>query len=139
MESRSTVPYRLCGLDYIFLQDVPMVTPERGVAYVDVPMANIEWAIARTLIQERVPLHGAEVKFLRKALGMTLQQWAEKLDLTAAAILKWERGRDKRLTRINEAAIRSLCAEMLDLPLEGHWSVLIARDETPERLLLRVG
>lgn len=139
MEERLTVPYRLCGLDYIFLQDVPVVTPEGGTAYLDIPMATIELAIARALIDARVPLHGAEVKFLRRALGMTLQQWAERLGLTAAAILKWERGLEKRLTRINEAAVRALCAEMLELPLEGHWSVLIAQDETPQRLLLRVG
>lgn len=139
MEEYLTVPYRLCGLDYIFLQDAPVVTLPGGTPYLDIPMAEIEKAIARTLIEERVPLHGAEVRFLRRALHKTLQQWADRLGVTAAAVLKWERGLEKRLTRINEAAVRSLCAEELQMPLGGHWSVLIARDETPEKLLLRVG
>jgi len=65
--------------------------------------------------------------------------WGERLGLTAAAILKWERAREKRLSRINEAAVRSLCAELLDIPMDGKWSILIANDQVPEHLSLQVG
>jgi len=110
-----------------------------GSSYVDLPMGEIDRAIARKLVTERVPLHGAEIVFLRKALSMTLNQWGERLGLTAAAILKWERARGKSLSKINEAAVRSLCAGLLDIPMDGRWSVLIANDQVPERLSLQVG
>ena len=81
-----------------------------------------------------VPLRGKEVLFLRKALKMNRNQWADKLGLTASGILRWEQGGDKRLSRINEAAIRMLCAEELTIALEGKWSSVISEKELPERL-----
>jgi DNA-binding transcriptional regulator YiaG len=139
MENRASLHYRLCGLDYVYLENVPVAMTASGSSYVDLPMGEIDGAIARKIVAERVPLRGAEVAFLRKALGMTLNQWGERLGLTAAAILKWERARDKRLSKINEAAVRSLCADLLDIPMDGRWSVLIANDRAPERLSLKVG
>ena len=65
---------------------------------------------------------------------MNRNQWADKLGLTASGILRWEQGGDKRLSRINEAAIRMLCAEELTIALEGKWSSVISEKELPERL-----
>lgn len=101
-------------------------------------MGVIDRAIAAKLIEERVPIRGSEVIFLRKALGMTLSRWAKELGLSAAGIMKWEKAPKKRLSRINEAAVRAFCAEQLDVDLGGKWSDLVARDATPKRLSLRV-
>jgi DNA-binding transcriptional regulator YiaG len=90
--------------------------------------------IATEIIRQGIPLRGREVLFLRKALKMNRNQWAEKLGVTASGILRWEQGGDKRLSKINEAAIRMLCAEELGVELIGKWSAVVARSYVPERL-----
>jgi len=90
--------------------------------------------IAVEIIRQKVPLRGKEVLFLRKALKMNRNRWAEKLGMTASGILRWEQGGEKRLSKINEAAIRMLCAEELQIPLEARWSELATDEESPDRL-----
>lgn len=85
-----------------------------------------------------MPIRGAEVVFLRKALGMTLSSWAKELGLSAAGIMKWEKDAKKRLSRVNEAAVRAFCAELLSIKLGGKWSELVAHDMTPKKLSLRM-
>ena len=52
-----TIHYRICGLDYVFVQ-VPILMTENGEEYIDMPMCVIEKAIARKLIKARVPIRG---------------------------------------------------------------------------------
>lgn len=135
--AHKTIHYQLCGLDYIYLV-VPVAKTKHGEEYIDLPMGVLDRAIATKLIEERVPIRGAEVVFLRKALGMTLSQWAKELGLSPAGIMKWEKASKKRLSRVNEAAVRALCAELLNVDLTGRWSELVAHDATPKRLSLKV-
>ena len=90
--------------------------------------------IAVEIIRQKVPLRGKEVLFLRKALKMNRNRWAEKLGVTASGIFRWEEAAEKRMSRINEAAIRMLCAEELGIRLEARWSKLTADGESPGRL-----
>ena len=132
-----TVPYPLCGLDYVYVI-VPVKRTADGTEYIDLPMNVIERAIAIKLIEERVPIRGAEVRFLRAALGITLREWAKLFGFSAAGVNKWEKTRTKRLAPVNEAAIRALCAERLDVGIEGKWSDLVATAKVPKRLSLRI-
>jgi DNA-binding transcriptional regulator YiaG len=81
---------------------------------------------------------GAEVQFLRKALGLSLDKFGRMLGLSGPAILKWERAREKRLHPLNEVAVRALLAEKLEIPLEGKFSTLRGMPRTPERILMQV-
>ncbi len=132
-----TIHYQLCGLDYVYLA-VPVSRTSQGEEIIDLPMGVIDRAIAAKLIEERVPVRGSEVVFLRKALGMTLSQWAKELGLTPAGVLKWGKNPKKRLSRVNEAAVRAFCAEHLGVDLKGRWSELVAHDATPKRLSLKL-
>ena len=83
-------------------------------------------------------LRGAEIRFLRKTLGLSLERFGRLLGLTAPAILKWERTREKRLDPTNEVSVRALMAELLDIPLDGKFSVLRGNPDTPVRLAFEV-
>ena len=85
-----TIHYRLCGLDYVYLI-VPVLKLKGGEEMIDLPMGVIDKGIAFKLIEDRVPIRGAEVLFLRKALDLSLKDWADKFGLPAAGVLKWER------------------------------------------------
>ena len=132
-----TIHYQLCGLSYVYIV-VPTSKTKQGEEYIDLPMGSIDRAIAVRIIEARVPIRGAEVVFLRKALGMTLSSWAKELGLSAAGIMKWEKPPQKRLSRVNEAAVRAFCAEQLSIKLGGKWSELVAHDMTPRKLSLRM-
>ena len=133
-----TIHYRICGLDYVFVQ-VPILMTENGEEYIDLPMGVIEKAIARKLIKARVPIRGVEVAFFRKTFGMTLKELAAVFGLSAAGVLKWEKERDSRLSKVNEAAVRSFVAETLGIEINGAWSELVAKQATPKKLSLKLG
>ena len=130
-----TIQYRMSGLDYIYVQ-VP-VKKNDGEEYIDMPMGLIEKAIARKLIEARIPIRGMEVVFLRKTLGLYLKEWASEFGLTASGVLKWEKQPNVRLSKVNEAAVRSYVAEKLRIPINGAWSKLVAKEATPKKLSLQ--
>ncbi|MEZ4741691.1 MAG: hypothetical protein R3B45_04470 [Bdellovibrionota bacterium] len=132
-----TIHYKISGLDYVYVR-VPVTKDDDGEDYIDFPMGDIEEAIAVALIKSRVPLRGAEVIFLRKALGHTLKSWADALGLSAAGVLKWERATKQRLSTVNEAAVRAFCAEELGVELPGVLSQLVGKDKTPKRLSVKL-
>lgn len=134
---KRTVHYTICGLDYVYLKDVPIRQTIHGeVLAIDLPF--IERDIAREIVRQGIPIRGAEVQFLRKSLALSMEKFGNLLGLSAPAILKWERARTKRLTPINEVAVRALLAEQLDIELKGRFTVLKGNSATPTRLSLRV-
>ena len=133
MSDIKTIHYTLCGLEYVYIVNAPVGIDE-GEEYIDIPPEYIDRMIATAIVREGIPLRGREVLFLRKALKMNRNQWSDKLGVTSSGILRWEQGSDKRLSRINEVAIRMLCAEELGIELVGKWSAVVTGDEFPERL-----
>jgi DNA-binding transcriptional regulator YiaG len=132
-----TLPYRLCGLDYVFIV-VPVAKTSSGEEYIDVEPQLIEGAIAVKLLEARVPIRGAEARFLRNVLGLSLKDWGRCFSLSAAGVHKWEKELTKRLVPVNEAAVRAFCAEELGVALTGKWSELVAKSNSPKKLALRI-
>jgi DNA-binding transcriptional regulator YiaG len=131
-----TIDYGSSGLSYVRVT-VPVRSTSQGEV-VAIPLARIEEAVARALIEKGIPLRGAEVAFLRKALGLSLALLGNELGVSAPAVLKWERAHETRLHPMNEVALRALVAEHFGLPLAGHFSVLLGCDKAPATLRLRV-
>jgi hypothetical protein len=134
---KKLVPYSICGLDYVYLKNVPTRQTTHG-EILDVDIAAIELEIAGEIVRQGIPIKGAEVQFLRKSLGLSLEKFGKLLGLSAPAVLKWERARTKRLAPINEVAVRALMAEKLDIELQGRFTTLKGNSETPSRLYLKV-
>ena len=131
--STKTIHYRLCGLDYVYLV-VPVLKLKGGEEMIDLPMGVIDRGIAAKIIEDRVPIRGAEVSFLRKTLGLSLKDWAGNFGLSAAGVLKWEKALNKRLAPVNEASVRAYCAEHLGVEVTGTWTELVADDRTPKKV-----
>jgi DNA-binding transcriptional regulator YiaG len=132
-----TMHYTLCGLDYVYLENAPIRHTKHGDVIATDP-ALIEREIAREIILQGIPIRGAEVQFLRKSLSLSMERFGRLLGLSAPAILKWERAREKRLDPTNEVAVRALMIERLNLALDGKFSTLRGKSETPHRLCLHV-
>ena len=134
---RKTVHYKISGLSYVFLKDAPVVHTRFGDALA-VDLSLVERKIAREIVKQGVPLRGAEVQFLRKCLGFSMEKFATRLGLSAPAILKWERARKKRLEPVNEVAVRALMVEELGIKLDGKFSSLIGLEVAPKKVFLKV-
>ena len=135
--TRKTIHYTVCGLDYVYLQAVPVLKTSHGEVLA-VDLALIERDITREIVRQGIPLRGAEVQFMRKSLGLSMEKFGRLLGISAPAIFKWERARTRRLAPINEVAVRALMVEQLGIEMKGRFTVLKGNPATPTRLTLKV-
>jgi hypothetical protein len=126
------------GLDYFIFRKVPLRESALGPV-IEINEKILEGIAARAILELGLPLRGREVRFLRKAMGDSLQSFSEKLNLTAAAVLKWEKAEDARLHPINEVAVRSLVAEEMNISIPGKYSALRGAEKTPQVIELKAG
>lgn len=124
------------GLDYVIFKNVPMRESKYGNV-IDFNPGLMEKIVAEAIIGSRVPIRGLEVNFLRKTLAFSLDRLAKELNITAAAVRKWEMKRTERLHPINEAAVRALFAEKFGVEMPGKFSALIGTEESPDKLVLK--
>jgi DNA-binding transcriptional regulator YiaG len=126
------------GLEYILFKNVPM-RESQGGPVVEINQVILEELAARAIIENRIPIRGQEVRFLRKALGLSMDEFSEQLGLTSGAIFKWEQKHDERLHPINEIAVRALVADRLGVEISGRFSEMISQNNTPSDLILQAG
>lgn len=88
-----TVPYR--SLPGVWLLDMEVrVCPSCGEEEVSIPAVNqLDGLLVRTLARKPGALTGAEVRFLRKHLGWSGKDFAEKFGVTPETVSRWEAGR----------------------------------------------
>ena len=125
------------GLEYVTV--ILPLSPSKHGDVIAVDVGKVEKSVARLLIEKGVPLRGLEIKFLRKALGLSLERFGAELGISAPAVLKWEKLKaEVRLEPMNEVAVRALLAEKLGVKLSGKFSVLRG-EETVTPFRLRAG
>jgi DNA-binding transcriptional regulator YiaG len=128
------------NLDYPEVHGVPMLIDEKyGESIHAQVLGEVEQQVAAEIVSRQLPIRGAEVVFLRKALGLSRLEFAKGLSLSDVAVLKWERAADKRLAPINEVAVRAYFAQRLKLKLEGTFDALIGHESTPKKLVIQFG
>jgi putative zinc finger/helix-turn-helix YgiT family protein len=112
---RCNYRYTESGLSNVILQGVEVaVCPKCGTSDVIIPrMAKIHRAIAQALANSPARLTGEQLRFLRKHLGLSGEQFGGYLHTDRTKISKWERGEDRigpatdRLVRLLAAALDS--------------------------------
>jgi len=114
----------LVSLEYIHFINVPMKESKHGPV-IDLAPNQLEKLAATAVIVHRIPLRGKEVKFLRKMVGLSLEKFANKLGLTSGSVFHWEKAEDQRLAPVNEAPVRALIAEELEIEISGKFSDLL--------------
>lgn len=110
--------------DYILFKKVPMRETVHGIV-IDCDPGALEYLAAEAILRERIPLRGKEVQFLRKVAGLSMEKFANKLGLTSGTVFHWEKNSEERLLVVNEIAVKSLIADLLDIEISGKLSDLI--------------
>lgn len=91
--SEKPFPYVTTGLDNIFLLNGYEIRAHDGEEYVAVTdVDGLHRAIGRHLVVNRRGLSPKEIKFLRKAMGVTQAELAGKLGNDPQSVARWEKG-----------------------------------------------
>jgi transcriptional regulator with XRE-family HTH domain len=110
---RKTVHYLESGLDNVWLNNVPVWLCSNGHEELEIPAVDqLHDVLADLIVRKPTPLVGAEMRFLRKRLGLTAQQFAGRLGVTAVHLSRLENGR-RGLQRTMDLLVRLFCAHTL--------------------------
>lgn len=101
--------YTESGLDNIYLINIELRVCEAcGEATPRIPRINqLHETIAKALALKPYPLNGAEVRFLRKQLGLKAKEFAANLRVDVSTYSRWENG-DQQIGEQSDALIRLL-------------------------------
>jgi DNA-binding transcriptional regulator YiaG len=91
---RGTYRFRESGLDNVVLKGIEMIKcPQCGNEDPIIPnLDGLLRTLALAIVTSRLPLTGAEVRYLRKYLGMSGEQFARILHTDKSTLSKWETG-----------------------------------------------
>ena len=125
---RKTTLKHFAGLTYLTITNVPIKDTEFGEVINLKPML-LEKLVAVALIENKVPIRGAEFRVMKSALGLSNEAIADKLGISRNTVLKWGKEVDVRLPAPYEMLFRVLTAELLKVRLNATISDLRAGDK----------
>ncbi len=109
---RGSHRYDESGLDNVLLVGIPLFECKNGHKDVVIPdPAGLHRTISLKLIQH--PLTPKALRFLRKELGMTAQQFAEVLNVDRVTVSRWENDLE-RIGKSSDQLIRLIFLRMLE-------------------------
>ena len=84
--------YDECGLRYVTLMGIEVSRcPECGNYEISIPrVEELHRLIAKTLIEKVTRSTGAEIRFLRKSLGLSAADFARRMGVTIETVSRWE-------------------------------------------------
>src|SRR5438067_7838468 len=93
--TRGNHKYTESGLDNVTLQNVEIrECPSCGEREVVTPNVEaLHIAIAREIARRPTAISGAEVRFLRKTLGLSTRDFAFAMGVGVPAVYRWEQGK----------------------------------------------
>lgn len=131
--------YELLGIPVFVVNAAIQYTDSDGESYVGIPDEEqliAAMAVARCLLPKK--LTGNEIRFLRKALGLSQKEFAERMEIDPATASRWE-GNGQALGGFAEKVLRYLVCNTLSEKAPGvdydpkriaDLKILIARDAT---------
>lgn len=119
MTKKSVVGYHYtqCGLDDVYLVNLPSAFDRAGHNTITFPNINELHAVIREQVALKLSgLNGREIKFLRTELGLTQAALAKQLHKDSQTVGRWERG-ETDIDGGSETLLRVMALE--DLAGEG--------------------
>lgn len=110
-----TYHYKECGLNNVYLDNIELrVCKECGAVAPRLRrILDLHTTIARAVALKSGLLTGAEIRFLRKQLALSTQEWAALLRIDRATLSRWENG-DQQIGPQSDALIRLLYFRLLE-------------------------
>lgn len=107
--------YTECGLDNVYLYNIPIINDIEGEEVVCIPKVNkLHKIIAEGIVYKKGLLDAKEIKFLRTQIGFTQEDFAKLLGKKGLSLGRWERGETK-IDITTDILIRMIAIKYLDL------------------------
>ena len=132
LQSDSPADYPESGLDTVQLVNLPVWTCENGHEEFQIPaVEQLHRLLINMIIRKPAAVAGTEIRFLRKELGLSAKQFAERIFLTPEHLSRLETG-DRTIQRRTDLLVRLYIAgavsvrddQPLPADLEHHVSQL---------------
>lgn len=109
--------YTECGLDNVYLYNIPLVQDVEKEEVICIPNINLlHKMIAKGIICKKGCLKPKEIKFLRVQLGFKQSDFAALLGKDSQSVGRWERG-ENRLDKTTDILIRVIVINYLDIDI----------------------
>lgn len=107
--------YTECGLDNVYLYNIPKLTDCKNEGVIYIPKINkLHNLIAKTLLEKPSLLNGKEIRFLRTRAGLKQAELAEKIGKDAQSVGRWER-ENNPADKTTDKLLRIVIAEELGM------------------------
>ncbi len=83
-----------------------------GEWVIDINLNALQLFVFKGLIHKPSPLTGKEMRFMRKLMDLTTEEFGKRLGVTHAAVVKWEKEQAK-MSLVQDVYIRMLFMGML--------------------------
>lgn len=132
---RGSYPFTECGLPNVVLQGVELILcPKCGNEDAVIPRVNdLMRALALAVLSKPYRLRGEDLRYLRKYLGMTSDEFARLIHIDKTNLSKWENNHDRigpqsdRLIRMMAVALGEGLRDQLDEVIESFPKIQQAR------------
>ena len=104
------------GLTYVTVIGIPVKDTEFGEA-IDLAPRELEQMVTVALIQNKIPVRGAEFRVMKSAIGLSNEAISKQLGISRNTVLKWGKEVDIRLPPPYEMLVRLLVAESMGIKL----------------------
>lgn len=130
--------YSSCGLDNVFLVNLPHEIDRGGDPTITIPNIHmLHWVLQFEVARKEGTLNGKEIRFLRVGLDLTQSQLARLVHKDGQTVGRWERG-ETQIDGASETLFRAYALEQLfrhtgiDLPRPSirELTELVAHEDT---------
>jgi putative zinc finger/helix-turn-helix YgiT family protein len=112
-QQRSTVDYPESGLTNVELLNVPVWVCPNKHQEVEIPaVTQLHELLAYLIIRKPAIITGAEIKFLRRRVGIQAKEFAQRIGLTPVSLSRFENGQ-RRVSRRIDLLIRLSAAALI--------------------------
>lgn len=105
------------GLEWLTIKNVPYLEHEKYGLTIHYDVLKVCDLLASLYIlehQDKVPIRGKEVTFIRKSFGLSLMKFAEIFGMSDVGILKWEKEKTNQpLDLLAQVGVRLALADLL--------------------------
>ena len=126
---KTTTMKNFAGLTYVTVLNIPVKSSALGDV-IDAGPRELERLVAIALIEQKIPITGAEFRVFKSALDMSNEEIGEKLGVSRNTVLKWGKELEKRLPPSYEMLVRLLVAGVLGVSISATIEDLKAGDKT---------
>jgi len=126
---RTIHKYKECGLDYVTLTGIlEFKCLKCGEVYLEIPnLQQLHHLIAKALMKKSTNLNGTEVRYLRKELGYSTEQFSKLISYDSKSLSRIENGHQKITSTFDRLIRMAYASGKRDLDYDLH-DYLLGKD-----------